>query len=74
MLMPGASWERLVSWDDLSLGGGKLLLSFALIGIFPLIAKRLVGWFRSRRVYKGYRRPHQYDYNMIVIGGGAAVW
>jgi uncharacterized membrane protein YdjX (TVP38/TMEM64 family) len=27
----------------------SLLISFALIGIFPIVVKKLVGWYRSRR-------------------------
>ncbi len=51
---------------------GKLLLSFALLGIFPLIAKFVVGAIRRRRLYAGWKKPESYDYNMLVIGGGSA--
>ena len=49
-----------------------LLVSFALLGIFPLIAKRLLALFQARKVYAGYQRPTRYDYNLIVIGAGSA--
>ncbi|MEJ2640422.1 MAG: FAD-dependent oxidoreductase [Desulfosarcinaceae bacterium] len=49
-----------------------LLLSFALLGIFPWIAKTLVAAIKRRRVYAKWPRPDHYDYNMIVIGGGSA--
>ncbi len=49
-----------------------LLLSFALLGIFPLVAKRLLNLAQARKVYAGYKRPSRYDYNLIVIGAGSA--
>ena len=48
-----------------------LIGSFVLLGLFPLIAKFAVGWFKRRRVYKGFKRPKTFDRNLIVIGGGA---
>jgi len=50
----------------------KLLLSFALLGIFPLIAKKIVSIVRAKKVYQNYKKPDEYDYNMVVIGAGAA--
>jgi len=52
----------------LSLG---LILSFALLGVFPLIAKSLINAIKKRRVYKNYTKPKKFDRNMIVIGAGA---
>jgi pyruvate/2-oxoglutarate dehydrogenase complex dihydrolipoamide dehydrogenase (E3) component len=51
-----------------------LLLSFALLGIFPLLAKKIVDVVKARRVYAPWaaRRPKTYDRNMVVIGAGAA--
>lgn len=49
-----------------------LLLSFALLGLFPLIAKFVVGYIRRRRAYQGFTRPDRFDYNLLVIGGGSA--
>lgn len=49
-----------------------LLLSFALLGIFPLLAKRVVQLFQRRKVYSRWTKPKQFDRNLIVIGGGAA--
>ncbi|KEF29900.1 FAD-dependent NAD(P)-disulfide oxidoreductase [Marinobacter nitratireducens] len=51
---------------------GDLLLSFALLGVFPIIAKFIVGFLKRRKVYAGWRKPDRFDYNMIVIGGGSA--
>jgi pyruvate/2-oxoglutarate dehydrogenase complex dihydrolipoamide dehydrogenase (E3) component/uncharacterized membrane protein YdjX (TVP38/TMEM64 family) len=49
-----------------------LLLSFALLGLFPLIAKFVVGFIRRRKVYAGWKKPDHFDYNLLVIGGGSA--
>ena len=49
-----------------------LLLSFALLGVFPLLAKQVTAWLQSRRVYAKWQRPAKFDRNLIVIGGGAA--
>jgi len=49
-----------------------LLLSFALLGLFPLIARFVVGFIRRRRVYAGWQKPERFDYNLLVIGGGSA--
>ncbi|RBA23570.1 FAD-dependent oxidoreductase [Herminiimonas fonticola] len=49
-----------------------LLLSFALLGIFPLLAKQLMNYLQRRRVYAKWHRPKQFDRNLIVIGAGAA--
>ncbi len=49
-----------------------LLLSFALLGLFPLIAKRLVAFFKAHKVLVHYPRPESFDYNVVVIGAGSA--
>jgi pyruvate/2-oxoglutarate dehydrogenase complex dihydrolipoamide dehydrogenase (E3) component/uncharacterized membrane protein YdjX (TVP38/TMEM64 family) len=48
-----------------------LILSFALLGVFPLIAKSLINAIKKRRVYKNYTKSKKFDRNMIVIGAGA---
>lgn len=49
-----------------------LLVSFALLGIFPLIARWIVNAIKARRVYARWRRPPRYDRNLVVIGAGSA--
>ena len=49
-----------------------LLLSFALLGLFPLIARKLLRWIQVRRVYARWLRPQRFDRNLVVIGAGAA--
>ena len=48
-----------------------LLGSFALLAIFPLIAKKVLDWYKARQVYKGWDKPKSFDRNMVVIGAGA---
>lgn len=49
----------------------ELLLSFVLLGIFPLIAKWLVGVLKARKVYQGFKKPRRFDDNLLVIGAGS---
>ncbi len=49
-----------------------LIASFTLLGIFPLIARRIVGMIQTRRIYAGWNRPPRFQRNLIVIGGGSA--
>ena len=49
-----------------------LLGSFVLLGLFPLLAKGLMGALQRRKAYAGHNRPKRFDRNLIVIGAGAA--
>jgi pyruvate/2-oxoglutarate dehydrogenase complex dihydrolipoamide dehydrogenase (E3) component/uncharacterized membrane protein YdjX (TVP38/TMEM64 family) len=51
-----------------------LLGSFVLLGVFPLIAKKLLDAYKGRQVYARWRarKPKKFDRNMVVIGAGAA--
>lgn len=49
-----------------------ILGSFVLLGMFPLIAKKLIDAIQAGKVYKGHKKPKQFDQNLIVIGAGAA--
>ena len=48
-----------------------LIFSFALLGLFPLIAKRVVDIVKRRKAFQGWQKPVQYDYNLVVIGAGS---
>jgi dihydrolipoamide dehydrogenase len=50
----------------------NIILSFSLLGIFPLIAKYFISFLKKQKVYKGFKKPKSFDYNMIAIGGGSA--
>jgi pyruvate/2-oxoglutarate dehydrogenase complex dihydrolipoamide dehydrogenase (E3) component/uncharacterized membrane protein YdjX (TVP38/TMEM64 family) len=49
-----------------------LILSFAALGFFPLIARWIVNVLRARRVYAKWPRPTRFDRNLVVIGAGSA--
>ncbi|MDH4390883.1 MAG: FAD-dependent oxidoreductase [Aquabacterium sp.] len=49
-----------------------LLGSLVLLGIFPLVAKKLADMVRARRASARWPRPKRFDRNLVVIGGGSA--
>ncbi len=49
-----------------------LIGSFVLLGVFPLVAKKIVDVVKARRVYARWTKPAKFDRNMVVIGAGAA--
>ncbi len=49
-----------------------LLASFALLGIFPLVANKIVAAIKARRVYAKWQKPAHFDRNLVVIGAGSA--
>jgi pyruvate/2-oxoglutarate dehydrogenase complex dihydrolipoamide dehydrogenase (E3) component/uncharacterized membrane protein YdjX (TVP38/TMEM64 family) len=50
----------------------SLLGAFALLGLFPLLARKLLDRLQARRVYQGWNKPAKFDQNLVVIGGGSA--
>jgi len=48
-----------------------LLIAFAVLGLFPLLAKKALDAIGSRRVLRGFARPKRFDANLIVIGAGS---
>jgi len=65
----GTQLARIESTGDIL--SPALIGSFVLLGLFPLLARFLVGRWRRRRIYEGWTRPRRFDRNLIVIGGGA---
>ncbi len=49
-----------------------IIISFTLLGIFPLVAKAISNRISARRVFKGFTRPTRFDTNLVVIGAGSA--
>jgi len=49
-----------------------LIASFTLLGVFPLLAKKVVDAAKARKVYARWTRPARFDRNLVVIGGGSA--
>ncbi len=52
----------------------QLLLALALLGVFPLVARRVLAAVKARKVYARWAaaRPASFDYNLVVIGAGSA--
>ncbi|ODT57759.1 MULTISPECIES: bifunctional TVP38/TMEM64 family protein/FAD-dependent oxidoreductase [Paracoccus] len=64
---------QLAGLDSLSaIVSPPLLASFALLAMFPWIARAGLGLWRRRRVYAGWTRPKRFDRNLVVIGAGSA--
>jgi len=49
----------------------KIIFSFVLLGIFPIIAKRVVDFMKARKVYEGYNKPESFDRDIVVLGAGS---
>lgn len=57
-----------------SLGGilsPAIILSFALLGIFPLVAKKVIDMIKAKKRYEGYTRPEKFDNDIVVLGAGS---
>lgn len=64
---------QLARIDQLSrIASPGVLLSFALLGLVPWIARWGVRAVQRRRVYARWHRPTRFDRNLVVIGAGAA--
>ena len=50
----------------------NLILSFALLGVFPIIAKKFTAIIKQQKVFSKFSKPKVYDYNLVVIGAGSA--
>jgi len=64
--------SQLASIDSLAgiLSPG-IIFSFVLLGIFPLIAKKIIEFVKAQQVLKNVKKPKSFDYNMVVIGAGS---
>ena len=49
-----------------------LLASFVLLGLFPLISKKIIDVMKSRKILGQFKRPRHFDFNTVVIGAGSA--
>jgi dihydrolipoamide dehydrogenase len=49
-----------------------LIGSFILLGLFPLLAKKMVAVIKRRKSLKGWVRPKVFDRNLVVVGAGSA--
>lgn len=49
-----------------------LIGSFALLALFPFVARAALRTLTARRALAGYDRPPRFDTNLVVIGAGSA--
>jgi pyruvate/2-oxoglutarate dehydrogenase complex dihydrolipoamide dehydrogenase (E3) component/uncharacterized membrane protein YdjX (TVP38/TMEM64 family) len=49
-----------------------LLVAFAMLGVFPLVAKKVLDALKARKVLARWPRPKSFDRNLVVIGAGSA--
>lgn len=49
-----------------------LIGSFVLLGIFPWIAKAIVAIVKRGKILRQFKKPRQFDNNLLVIGAGSA--
>lgn len=48
-----------------------LLGAFVLLGLLPIVSRKLLQLFKARKVYAGWNKPRHFDRNMVVIGAGS---
>ena len=48
-----------------------LIFSFVLLGLFPIIARKILDAIKARKVFKAYHKPATFDRNLVVIGAGS---
>ncbi|TAN66125.1 MAG: pyridine nucleotide-disulfide oxidoreductase [Methylobacter sp.] len=48
-----------------------LIGSFALLGVFPLLANKIVEAIKANKVYAQWIKPTHFDNNIVVIGAGS---
>lgn len=66
---------QLAKLDSLSgILSPTLIISFSLLGLLPLITKKILSFFNTGKVYKKYNhtKPKSFDRNLVVIGAGSA--
>lgn len=66
----GTTFQNINSINDVfSL---DLLVIFFAIGIIPLLQSKILTYLKQRKNYLRFNKPTKFDFNLIVIGGGAA--
>jgi pyruvate/2-oxoglutarate dehydrogenase complex dihydrolipoamide dehydrogenase (E3) component/uncharacterized membrane protein YdjX (TVP38/TMEM64 family) len=65
----GTQLGRLESMSDILSPG--LIGSFALLGIFPLLANKIVEAIKANKIYAKWTKPTHFDNNIVVIGAGS---
>jgi dihydrolipoamide dehydrogenase len=50
----------------------EIIGSFALLGIFPLLTRKLLARYNAKKQQRTFAKPKSFDTNMVVIGAGSA--
>lgn len=50
----------------------RIIAAFILLATLPVIGKFIAGSIKRRRVYKKFKKPDSFDYNLVAIGAGSA--
>lgn len=66
----GQKFSEIESAGDIL--SGDIIVILILLGTFPLILKGVLSWWKAKEVYKNFNRPKSFDYDVVVIGAGAA--
>lgn len=48
-----------------------LIGSFVLLGVFPLLAHKVVDAIKANKIYAPWTKPLHFDHNLVVIGAGS---
>lgn len=65
----GAELGQIASARDIL--SPTLWISFALLGLAPLIAKKILDAVKARKALRRFKKPKRFDNNLIVIGAGS---
>lgn len=49
----------------------QLIGAFVLLGLFPWVARAVLAPLQRARIYRSWKKPKQFDRNLIVIGAGS---
>ncbi len=49
----------------------SLIGAFLLLGLLPILSRKILEWFKTRKVYVGWKKPKRFDRNLVVIGAGS---
>ncbi len=66
----GTQLAQIESTGDILSPG--LIGAFVLLGLLPLLLRWVLRMLRYRKVYRDFAKPARFDYNLVVIGAGAA--
>lgn len=49
----------------------ELIASFTALGLFPIVARKLLQGLQARKVLRGWEKPAGFDRDLVVIGAGS---